>query len=212
MVPGLPRGRQTIKVDITDRGSSPNNNQGAHVSETLMGAFDVAPLSATAALVNFWTGLFSPGTVLGEGGIRLTSSRFSMFANGWDFLEVGDPGTGFTFKALSFSETDRLPDALARLYFVRYPSAFHGSFVTVDQAVARRLAGEWGNPVFESLSAVGKFANGACPIGMSPVYQAFQTQAISHRWTQSRAAYAALLANGYKGDGAVWCAPALRGE
>jgi hypothetical protein len=212
MLPGLPRGRQTIKVDVTESVADANNAQGSRVSETVTGAIDVAPLSATASLVNFWTGLFSPGAVLGEGGIRLTSSRFSMFAGGWDWLEVGDPATGYTFKALSFAAADRLPDALTPLYFVRYPVAFPGGFWTVDKAVAQRLAGEWGSQVSETLSAVGRLNDGACPIGMSPVYQAFHKQAISHRWTQSRAAYSALRANGYAGEGATWCAPALRGE
>lgn len=212
MLPGLPRGRQTIKVDVTDTGVTSNNSQGAHVSETVIGTIDVAPLSATASLVNFWTGLFSPGAVLGEGGVRLTSSRFSMFSGGWDWLEVGDPESGYTFKALSFAATDRLPDALTPLYFVRYPTGFPGGFWTVDKAVAQRLAGEWGSLLSESLSAVGRLTDGACPIGMSPVYQTFHKQAISHRWTQSRAAYAALRANGYVGEGASWCAPALRGE
>ncbi len=210
MLPGLPRGRQSIKVDITSYGGS--NSTGARVVETLTTSVDVAPFAASASLITFWTGLYSPSMVLGEGGIQLSSGRFTMFANGWDWLEVGSPDTGYTFKAFAFAAEDRLPEALARLYYVRYPTGYPGAFYTVDKAMSLRLAGEWGQPVFETLTAVGRLNQGACPLGMSSVYQAFHPLAISHRWTQSRAVYAALLANGYQGDGPSWCAPALRGE
>ena len=207
-VPGLPRGLQALRVEITGRGVS----EGAHVSESITANFDVAHFSATASLVNFWTGRFRPALVDGPWSFVLTPSRFSPFFGQWDWLEVGDPLIGYTFKAFALTVSDRLPDALAPLYSLSYPLPYGGVYWTTDKAVAQRLATEWAEPVQTAQWAVGRYVNGACPIGMSPVYQAFHVQAVSHRWTQSRTAYAALLANGYLGDGPTWCAPALRGE
>ncbi len=212
-VSGLPRGRQTIKVDVTNAGVDSNNSVGARVSETITSTVDVASFSTSAALVNFWTGGFrstSPNDSVRV--FQLTPSRFAMFSGQWDWMEVGSPETNYTFKAFVFASADRLPDALARLYVLNYPDPYRGVYWTIDKVNAQRLATEWNKAVTETLWAVGRTINGACPLGMSPVYQAFHPRAISHRWTQSRAAYATMLSNGYQGDGPSWCAPALRGE
>ena len=212
MLPGLPRGRQTIKIDITDSSDfSPAGRTGANVSETVVASFDVVGFN-NADLAYFFTGVFTPG-LGGAVGFLLTPTRQSFWNHEWDWLEVGSPLDGYTFRAFSFLPSDRLPPDLLRLYSVKYPRPFGGAFWTTDKSVAQRLAGEWANPLLESAFAVGRVsAGGACPIGMSPVYQTFNARAASHRWTQSRTAYAALLANGYAGEGAAWCAPALRGE
>ena len=213
MVPGLPRGLQTIKVDITDASDvSSVERSGANVSETLTASVQVAEFNSVTDLAYFWTGTFTPG-LGGPVGFLLTPSRQSPWLVEWDWMEVGVVLTGYTFRAFSMTPADRLPADLLRLYSVKYPSPFGGTFWTTDRAVAQRLAGEWANPLIESNFAVGRVkAGGACPIGMSPVYQTFNAGAVSHRWTQSRTAYTALLANGYSGEGATWCAPALRGE
>ena len=212
MLPGLPRGQQKIKVDITDASDvSIVESSGANVSETLVATTQVNAYN-NADLGYFWTGTFTPG-LGGAVGFLLTPTRQTVWLLEWDWLEVGFVLTGYTFRAFSFVEADRLPADLLRLYSVKYPRPFGGAFWTTDKSVAQRLAGEWTNPLLESAFAVGRVsAGGACPIGMSPVYQTFNARATSHRWTQSRAAYSALLANGYAGEGVAWCAPALRGE
>lgn len=209
-VSGLPRGRQTIKIELTE--AAPLVAPGLRVSATLTTTVEVAAISATTNLVDFWTGTFTPALGGGARGTHLTASRFSPWNVEWDWLELAGSDWDHTFKGFSFAAGDRLPDTLAQLYLVGYPDPYRGSFWTTDKAVAQRLAGEWANPLFEMPLAVGRLNSGACPIGMSPVYQTFHRQAVTHRWTQSRAAYAAMLANGYSGDGPVWCAPALRGE
>ena len=212
-LPGLPRGPQTIKVDVTDFGTSSNGGPGAHVNESITSNIVVSPFGATTSLVNFWTGAFRSTSPSDSARVfQLTANRGAIFVGQWDWLEVGSPDTGYTFKAFSFAASDQLPDALVRLYVLSYPDPYRGVYWTIDKANAQRLAAEWNKPLTETLWAVGRPINGACPIGMSPVYQAFHPRAISHRWTQSRAAYATLLANGHLGDGASWCAPALRGE
>ena len=213
VLPGLSRGPQTIKVDVTDFGASSNGGPGARVSETITSTIDVVPFSATSSLVNFWTGGFvSTSPTDSVRVFQLSPVRGAMFFGQWDWLEVGAAETGYTFKAFEVSAVGPLPGALARLYNLKYIAPFRGVFWTTDKATAQRLANEWGTPASETQWAVGRSVNGACPIGMSPVYQTFHPQAITHRWTQSRSAYAALLANGYIGEGVSWCAPALRGE
>ena len=171
-LPGLPSGQQTIKIDVTDGIDFQTGT--ALVSETITATIEVAAFSTTSTLVNFWTGTFTPG-LGGARGFRLTPSRFSVWNTEWDWLEVGDSEKNYTFKGFQFAEADRLPDALARIYSVTYPDPYRGSFWTVDKAVAQRLAGEWGRQIdgFPSPLAVGRLTSGACPIGMSPVYQTF---------------------------------------
>jgi hypothetical protein len=211
-LPGLPRGRQNVRIDVTER--SFQQSVGATISETITANIDVSPLNATTPLVNIWTGTFTtpPGTEVMR-SFELTAGRVPFLNNTqWDWLEVGDIQQNYTFKALQTFITDRPPDALVRLYTVTYPDRYRGTLWTTDKTEAQRLAQLWQRTVSETPWLVGRLTNGACVIGMSPVYRTFHPQAVTHRWTQSRAAYAALLANGYSGDGAVWCAPALRGE
>lgn len=211
-IPGLPRGQQTLRFEVTE-GSNVPDYTGARVAETITTTVNVAPI-ASGGLATFWTGTYTPE--LGDGkilGFYLKSSRLTMFNGGNDWIEIGPAETGYTFKSLQTDAGVALPSALARLNWVAYPAPYSsGVFWTADAVTANRLASEWGNPRNETNYAVGKLVAGACPIGMSPVYQAFHPATVTHRWTQSRTAYSTMLVNGYQGDGAVWCALALRGE
>lgn len=212
-LPGLPRGAQTLRFDVTDENIASGIN-GARVAETVITTVNVTPVSG-GDLAPFWTGtaiaMTGPetGTVL---AFALSPSRVTMFVGGRDWLEVGAPEAGYTFKAVSAPPAVSLPTVLSRLHLIQYPEPYRGSFWTEDASTAQRLASEWGKTDTEYPYAVGKLVAGACPIGMSPVYRAFHPQTITHRWTQSRTAYVSMLVNGYAGDGPVWCAPALRGE
>jgi len=210
-IPGLPRGQHTLRFDVTRTPTFPEVN-GATVAESV--SINVTVEAAPGvSLVNFWTGTYTPGvnnTTVST--FFLSPSRFSMFVGQNDWLEAGVSDTNYTFKGFQIDATAQLPPGLVRLSTVRYPSPFSGTFWSADVNLANRLAGEWGNARVETNYAVGKLVAGACAIGMSPVYQAFHPATVTHRWTQSRTAYITMLANGYQGDGAVWCAPALRGE
>jgi hypothetical protein len=214
-VPGLPRGATTVKVLVTERGPllSGFDQQGVtNIAETVSIGVVVQPSSSSLASATFWTGRFTPPTG-GPTQFVLTPSRFSAFNGAWDWLEAGDPATqAYTFKAFSFAAADTLPDALSRLYSVPYPDPLTGVYWTADLMSAEALARSWSKSVTSTQYAVGRLKNGSCSIGMSPVYQSFNSNVIAHRWTQSRSAYSTMLANGFSGDGVVWCAPALRGE
>lgn len=210
-IPGLPRGAQTLRFDATAGDRYPEIN-GAVVVESVATTVTVAPAPGIRS-VNFWTGTYTPGIYTSKVlTFFLSPSRFSMFLGQNDWLEVGPGESSYTFKGFQIDANAALPPGLVRLSTVLYPNPFSGVFWSTDVAAANRLAGEWGNPRNETNYAVGKLVAGACPIGMSPVYQAFHPATVTHRWTQSRTAYATMLGNGYQGDGAVWCAPALRGE
>jgi hypothetical protein len=132
-----------------------------------------------------------------------------MFTGQLLWFEAGDPlTTGYTFKSLSAPlERRELPTTLARLNQVEYPAPFTGAFVTTDAALAQTLATSWSRVAEELPFAVGKLEAGACPIGMTPVYRLFNPAAVFHRWTQQLETYRVLVANGYIGEGAAWCAP-----
>jgi len=132
-----------------------------------------------------------------------------MFVGQWQWLEAGDPQTeAYTFKALSAPLTaGALPASLSRLYRVEYPAPFVGAYFTIDGDAARRLAREWSRNAEEMPYALGRPDAGACPMGMSPVYRLFNPAAVFHRWTQSAETYGVLVAGGFVGEGAAWCAP-----
>ncbi len=215
-VPGLPRGVTTLKVSVTERGPLSASQTGiTYIAESVSSDVVVQPVSQTVLPATFWTGRFTPELSGSSSPVRfvLTASRFSMFNSAWDWLEAGDPETtAFTFKAFSFAASDKLPAALARLYSVPFPDPLTGVYWTIDSSSADALARSWSKPVTATQLAVGRFVNGVCPLGMSPIFQTFNPSVVTHRWTQSRLAYATMVANGYSGDGPVWCAPALRGE
>ncbi len=212
-LPGLPRGQQSLRLEVTDESIS-GGVWGARVAETISATVKVEPISG-GDLQGFWMGSVTAATGADAGKVLafgLTPNRVSIFLGQLDWLDVGAPEIGYTFKAIGASADVTLPETLVRLQLVAYPAPYNGSFWTVDPATARRLAAEWGKTAVEYPFAVGKLVAGACPIGMSPVYQAFHANTVTHRWTQSRTAYVTMLSNGYQGDGPAWCAPALRGE
>ena len=52
-------------------------------------------------------------------------------------------------------------------------------------------------------------AGGACPIGTDPVWRLFSSKFVTHRYTRSNTTYSAFQADGWSGEGVVFCsAPA----
>lgn len=232
-IPGLPGGQYTLRISVSkvnDDRSIPAGIPGgvpggfSTLAETVEASILV---STSTTLRSFWTArvdgnefedIYETGRIPYAGPVTLYFSglRGGIFGLPQDWLEVGLPsGTAYAFKALGAFRAN-LQSALTPLFALKYPSPYKGSFFTADRAVAERLTREWtGKPLVDegdAVFAVGKLIAGACPLGMSPVYQAFHPTEVAHRWTQSRVTYAMLLNVGYAGDGPVWCAPALRGE
>jgi Repeat of unknown function (DUF5648) len=101
-----------------------------------------------------------------------------------------------------------VPKAAVRLYWLDYPKPLNGSFRTTSLADANRLIGDGFTLKTDSLEEhVLPKANGACPLGSKPVYRLFNPRVIAHRYVTSLDTYNALAANGWIGEGSVFCAP-----
>jgi hypothetical protein len=213
VIPGLPRQVRNLRVRITALDVDANRTAGggtkAVSTQVLTHDIEVRPLFGVVEHSRLWTAEFRSALSSGPVRLLLTASRAEMFTGQWLWFEADDPQTvGYTFKALSAPlASGGLPATLARLNSVEYPAPFAGSFVTTDATLARALAASWSRTAVEMSLAVGRVSAGACPIGMTPVYQSFSPTATTHRWTQEVETYRVLIANGFVGEGPVWCAP-----
>ena len=101
-----------------------------------------------------------------------------------------------------------VPRAAVRLYWLDYPKPRNGSFHTTSLTDANRLASEGFTLKTDSLEEyVLPKVNGACPLGSSPVYRLFNPRVVAHRYVANVDTYNALAANGWLGEGSVFCAP-----
>ena len=100
------------------------------------------------------------------------------------------------------------PRAAVRLYWLDYPKPLNGSFRTTSLADANRLVSDGFTLKSDSLEEhVLPKVNGACPMGSKPVYRLFNARVIAHRYVANLDTYNALAANGWTGEGSVFCAP-----
>lgn len=191
-LPGLPRGRHPIEVRFGDR---------------VFSEVSIAPLSTDASVESFVTAYVFNGfqsnyilRVPGEGPVTLLVP-----------LEGSSVGriVEDSFKAIRFGVDRALPGpSLARLFVITYPGGFRGRYVTTDPALASRLSQAWhGRPPDPPTHVVGRAVNGACPLGMKPVYQVWHQEFLSHRWTTEPGTYATLVANGALAEGIAFCSP-----
>ncbi len=101
-----------------------------------------------------------------------------------------------------------VPSAAVPLYWLDYPKPLAGAFRTTSLVDANRLRGEGFTLKTDSLEDhVLPVVNGACPMGSVPVYRVFNPKAIAHRYLSSFDTYNALAANGFVGEGLVFCTP-----
>jgi len=101
-----------------------------------------------------------------------------------------------------------VPSAAVPLWQLQYPSPLKGSFATTSEAEKNRLATHGFNWFGgDLLFFVLPVQNGACPLGASPVYRVFNPKVPAHRYVSSFDTYSVLAANGFVGEGIVFCAP-----
>ena len=101
-----------------------------------------------------------------------------------------------------------VPSAAVPLFELEYPKPFAGAFMTTSLADANRLRGEGFTLHTGSAEPhVLPLVNGACPMGSVPIYRVFNPKAIAHRYLSSFDTYNALSANGFVGEGLVFCTP-----
>ena len=102
-----------------------------------------------------------------------------------------------------------VPNSAVPVWQLLYPTPLKGSFATTDEAEKNRLSAVGfsflggGSTLFFVLPLV----NGACPLGATPIYRLFNPKAPAHRYVSSLDTYNTLAANGFIGEGMVFCAP-----
>ncbi len=221
-IPGLPAQVTRLRVSMTRAPAI--NGQPAVIAETVETA-----LALTGYVTGdpMWTarvesdGVFNPFNLPQDGSrsgpVVLWPGNGAPATGAAERMEVGASlQSAYTFRTLK-PATGTTPtyvsDDFVPLYRVFYPAPLRGLYYTTDFLVAQQLERSWNgrglNDQTGNASApVGRLRAGACPVGMTPVYQAFHPMAdVAHRYTQSLAAYQLLLRNGYVGEGPAWCAP-----
>lgn len=226
-IPGLPAGDHTLRLSMTT--STMSFTSVTTVAETIERQISVGDYPGHKGRFVFRTARISPtniGNIFNtpEGG----TGPIALFASIDDILfsiqtlEVGTAvsegdAAAKTFEAdYHVGTAESVPPELTPLYQIYYPLPLAGIYHTVNRAVAANLAKAWVHPwqqrfddAYAEGTLVGRIIGGTCPIGMTPVYQAFHpTNEIAHRYTQDATTYRLLIQNGYVGEGAAWCARA----
>ena len=223
VVPGLPAQVSRLRVAMTRQASFVG--QPSVIAETVETA---VALDGYVTGEPMWTvrvesdGIYNPFHLPQDGSrsgpVVLWPFRGAPATGAGEWMETGSSlEDTYTFRMLrpasNATPLYASPD-LTPLYRVFYPAPLRGVYYTTDFSVAQQLERSWnGGTLTDQGSAsnapVGRLRGGACPVGMTPVYQAFHPAAdVAHRYTQSLAAYQLLMRNGYIGEGPVWCAPA----
>lgn len=101
-----------------------------------------------------------------------------------------------------------VPRVAVRLYWLDYPKPLNGSFHTTSLIDANRLVTQGFTLKTDSSEEyVLPKVNGACALGSLPVYRLFNPRVVAHRFVAHLDTYNALSANGWVGEGSVFCAP-----
>ncbi len=212
-LPGLPAGTYTLRISVTaddSGGIQVRRTYEAEVGET---TFTVTQPPGIGAAVMCMARVDLPAYgSYGAGPVMLTGrcSEEPVFStqrtNGTTPLEVGTATPSFSvYGALAGTP---LPAPFTQLYAVTYPFPLAGAFWTTSLAdcTALNLALNGRTACDASTTIVLRPNSGVCPLGTSAVYRAFQPQVPAHRYTQSAATYAALVAANHVGEGIAWCA------
>jgi len=223
-IPGLPAGTQTLKISVSAQRATATSAPAILV-ETVQTQLSIQNIRGFNRSMNFWTarvesdGVFNPfggASNSTDGPVVLWPFHGEPATGAGAWMEVGDnQEDAYTFKALSYTgKRSELPTSLVPLYSIFYPKPLRGVFYTTNAVLANKLSNEWNgrsDPLdadtqASSYTVVGQLTGGACPLGMTPVYQLFHPQAIAHRYTLSVSNYRLLMQNGYIGEGPAWCA------
>ena len=212
-LPGLPAGTYTLRVSVTaddSGGIQVRRTYETEVGQTTLTVVQPSGISAAAmcmARVDLPAyGSYGTGPVLLTGRCSEEPVFSTTRMNGTTPLEVGTATPSF-FVYGAPSGTP-LPSPFTQLYAVTYPAPLAGTFWTtsLSDCASLNLALNARSSCDSSTTIVLQANGGVCPLGTSAVYRVFQPRATAHRYTQSAATYAALVAANHVGEGIVWCA------
>lgn len=203
VVPGIPAGNFRVTVGVT--GSYwPDYPAGSREAVSLEQS--TVPLVVSAVGQKFplytWAAPIEP---------RASSGLFLVPGTPGATIRLGNVsiiGTREEYEFMAWvAFLGSTPRAAVRLYWLDYPKPLNGSFRTTSLADANRLVSEGFTLKSDSEEHVLPKVNEACPLGSKPVYRLFNARAIAHRYVTNLDTYNALAANGWTGEGSVFCAP-----
>ncbi len=202
VVPGLPDGNFAVTVAVTGTYVEPTFNR----RETIVverGTFSLSVYSPEQDNKSFvYTTQIGDAFVLDRAPTGPVRTVFEV-----NVITARDDPEFMVYTGLGLGRIG-VPRAAVALWQLQYPSPLKGSFATTSEAEKNRLATQgfnWfgGNLLFFVLPV----HNGACPLGASPVYRLFNPKVPAHRYVSSFDTYNVLAANGFVGEGIVFCAP-----
>lgn len=203
-VPGLPGGEFAVNVAVT----GVYQNVALNARETVVAEGGTYALRVGLTLPvkynmgKIYTTQFDGVYVLNRGPDG--TSQFSYDAS----TITGFADAEFTaYTGLGLGRIG-VPNSAIHLWQLRYPSPLVGSFATTSENEKNRLSTQGFSWFGGGLSFyVLPLVNGACPLGAVPVYRLFNPRAPAHRYVSSLDTYNTLAANGFIGEGMVFCAP-----
>ena len=202
-VPGIPGGEFSVTVGIT---GSNNLNDSYNSRESVsieQGTYSLSVISFGKVKV------FSLRDPLGRYVLDYPPEHYNFSTRPpWiDYLTTRDAPEFFAFRGLGLGNIG-VPKAAIALIHLIYPSPLKGVYATTSTAEADRLVqgGFTWHPLIADMYVL-PIKNGVCPLGAVPVYRLFNPKGPAHRYVSSLDTYNTLVANGFIGEGMVFCAP-----
>ncbi|HPG61687.1 MAG TPA: hypothetical protein PK586_06750 [Casimicrobium sp.] len=219
-VPGLPAGNFAITVGVT---GSYWKDYPAGTRESVPVEQGTVAITVAKATADKWAmrTTVAPELLRDQSGLILTYARPIVTATAMGFtssLIAKEEDVEFWVWAnrLTHSASATAPPPLTavRLYALKYPTSLSGTYFTTSiEEVTKLSQGGFTLERFGSTDQdevklyVLPTTNGACPLGAVPVYRLFNQKAPAHRYVSSFDTYNVLAANGFIGEGMVFCAP-----
>ena len=215
-LPSLPAANYALRINVTADDSGGIQVRRAYEAEVGQTTLTVTRPSGIGFGVMCMArvdlpacGPYATGPVMLTGRCSEEAVFSTPRTNGRTPLEIGTATPSFSVYGAPAGTS--VPAPFTQLYAVTYPLPLAGVFWTTSLAdcTALNLALNGRTACEASTTIMLRAKGGVCPLGTSPAYRVFQSQATAHRCTQSAATYAALIEANHVGEGLAWCALAL---
>lgn len=194
-LPGMPAGSYRIQLRFPNRVVS-------HSRDLVVSRTAVTPTTAESLIYGPTQRYFLTANAADLPALGITGGEFFSFSSGGTWPRWAKAETGFKV----WPATGDVPSAakpVCRFFNTRVATHFYSAKVTDCDAL--RGQPDW---VDEGTSfRILLPTSGVCQVGTEPIYRLFSAQLSNHRYTREANTYAAMIAQGWAGEGAVFCAP-----